>query len=258
MSEINKFLNERKLRISNYSNSNLDKLSKEWLQLSLAEKYQYNFDWLGRPIIQYPNDILAIQEIVYKVQPDLIIETGIAHGGSLILSASLLAILDIQNSIANKKTYDPSKSKRKVLGIDIDIRSHNKIEIEKHPMFNYIEMLEGSSTDSDIFQIVKKYSEKYNNVLLFLDSNHTHQHVLDELNLYAQLVTKDSYCVVFDTFCEDMPEGLIKDRPWGPGNSGKTATAEFLKNNSSFIYDKLIENKLLITSSPNGFLKKIK
>ncbi len=258
MDEIKKFFEERRERINSYSKTEFEKLSKKWLQVSLGEKYQYNFDWLGRPIIQYPNDILAIQEIIYKVKPDLIIETGIAHGGSLILSASILAMLDLEDSIITKRAYDPIKTKRKVIGIDLDIRPHNKAKIEEHPMYNYIEMLEGSSTDKAIYTEVKKQAKNFTKILIFLDSNHTHDHVLNELNIYSSLVSKDSYCVVFDTFCEDMPSGFIENRPWGPGNSGKTATKEFLKNNKTFVIDKFIEDKLLITSSPDGFLRKIK
>lgn len=206
-------------------------------------KYTYNFTWLGRPIIQLPQDIIAMQEIIWQVKPDLIIETGIAHGGSLIFHASMLELISDDGQ---------------VLGIDIDIREHNRVEIEKHPMFKRITMIQGSSIDDSIAQQVYDFAKDKNRVLIVLDSNHTHDHVLKELQLYSSLVTNGSYLVVFDTVIEDMPEGFFPDRPWGKGNNPKTAVWEFLKTNDRFEIDKEIENKLLITVVPDGYLKCIK
>jgi cephalosporin hydroxylase len=205
-------------------------------------KYSYNFSWMGRPIIQFPQDIVAMQELIWQIQPDLIIETGIAHGGSLIFYASMMELV----------------GKGEVLGIDIDIRSHNKEEIEKHPMSKRIKMIQGSSIDHDVFKKVKEEAEGKKTILVVLDSNHTHQHVLDELKLYAPLVTPGSYLVVFDTIVEDVPDELFADRPWGKGNNPKTAVWEFLKGNSDFTIDAAIHNKLLITVAPDGYLKRIR
>ena len=217
--------------------------SVTWLSNVSVHKYSYNFSWLGRPIIQFPQDIIAMQEIIWQIKPQLIIETGIAHGGSLIFYASMLKLLENEGI---------------VLGIDIDIRQHNKVEIENHPMSKYIKMLEGSSTDKDIVAQVYETAREKSPIIVVLDSLHTHSHVLAELNAYSQLVTKDSYLVVFDTVVEDMPENFFKDRPWGKGNNPKTAVWEFLKRNDRFEIDKDIEGKLLITVAPDGYLKCIK
>ena len=213
---------------------------------------------MGRPIIQYPQDIVAIQEIIWDVKPDLIIETGIAHGGSLILSASMLAQIDMMEAIESGQTMNPNQSKRKVLGIDIDIREHNKIEIEKHYLSSRIQMIQGSSISSEIIEQVKIIANNYETILVFLDSNHTHEHVLAELEAYAGLTSIDSFCIVFDTIVEDLPLNSFPDRPWGPGNNPKTAVWEYLKSNSGFEIDKSIENKLLITVAPDGYLKRVR
>ena len=236
----------------------LKNLSLEWLIKGYKYKYSYHFSHLGRPIIQYPQDIIAIQELIWEIKPDLIIETGIAHGGSLILSASMLALLDLHEAIESKKNLNPLKSSRKVLGIDIDIREHNRKEIEKHPMFSRIQMIEGSSIAPNIILEVKEIAKNYNNILVFLDSNHTHDHVLKELEAYAPLTSVNSYCVVFDTIVEDMPNNTYPDRPWGPGDNPKTAVNEYLKNHKEFEIDRKITDKLLITVAPDGYLKKIK
>ena len=215
-------------------------ISRQWFEKSADHRYAYNQTWLGRPIIQYPQDILAIQEIIWNVNPDLIIETGIAHGGSLIFSASMLELLGGDGE---------------VLGIDIDIRKHNRIEIEKHPMFKRITMIEGSSIDEAVLNQVRDLAKDKHRVLVILDSNHTHDHVLRELELYSPLVTKGSYLLVFDTVVEDMSEKHFADRPWGKGNNPKTAVWEFMKTNGRFEIDKTIEDKLLVTVAPDGFLK---
>lgn len=192
-----------------------------------------------------------------EVKPDLIIETGIAHGGSLIFSASLLALLDMCEAIEANKEFNPKRSARKVLGIDIDIREHNRVAIEKHPMASRIQMIEGSSISEQTITQVKKIAQGYSRVLVCLDSNHTHEHVLSELNAYANLTSIGSYCVVFDTVVEDMPKEMFPDRPWGPGDNPKTAVWEFLKSHSEFVIDKDIEHKLQLTVAPDGYLKRI-
>lgn len=224
---------------------------------STPPKYSYNFSWLGRPIIQYPQDMVAVQEIIWSCKPDLIIETGIAHGGSLILSASLLAQLDLCEAIETEKSLDPKNSNRKVLAVDIDIREHNKKAIEAHPMSSRIEMIQGSSIDLKVADKVKEVASQYKKVMVFLDSNHTHDHVQEELELYADLTSIDSYCVVFDTIIEDMPDDMYPDRGWGKGDNPKTAVRDFLKKNKNFVVDDLLENKLLISVAPEGYLKRI-
>ena len=237
------------------SEDNLFKeLSHKWLNHSWKNKYTYHFSWLGRPIIQMPQDILALQEIIWKVKPDLIIETGIAHGGSICLSASLLALLEIADLKENPK----SKLNRKVIGIDIDIRKHNKEKIEKHFLADKIEMLEASSVDIKTFKKVEKISKNYSKILVILDSNHTEEHVLQELTLYGSLVSKNSYCIVFDTIISEMASDFSNNRPWNRRNSPKTAINKFLKKEDKFIVDKSIDNKLLISMAPGGFLKKVK
>jgi cephalosporin hydroxylase len=216
---------------------------KSQIFLDLAKyKYSYNFSWLGLPIIQFPQDMLAMQELIWKCKPDLIIETGIAHGGSLIFYASVLEL--IGNGM--------------VLGVDIEIREYNRAAIERHSLAKKIRMIQGSSIDDDIFKVVSNYSKDRKNIMVILDSNHTYEHVLKELNLYAPLVTKGSYLVVFDTAIEDVPEEYFKDRLWGKNNNPKTAVWKFMDINDRFVIDKEIENKLLFTSAPDGYLKCVK
>jgi cephalosporin hydroxylase len=208
---------------------------------SIRTKYSYNFSWMGRPIIQYPQDMMAMQEILWEVQPDLVIETGIAHGGSLIFYASILELI----------------GKGDVLGIDIEIREHNRKAIEEHPMYKRIKMIEGSSVSDKVVAQVKKLAEGKEKIIVCLDSNHTHEHVLKELELYSSFVTKDSYLIAFDTIIEDMPDEFFPGRPWGKGNNPKTALWEFLKTHNEFVVDKDIKHKLLITVAPGGYLKRV-
>lgn len=247
--------------------ANIDKLSKDtdvqslsriWCRETNSHGYTYNFSWLGRPIIQYPQDMVALQEIIWNVKPDLIIETGIAHGGSLLLSASMLALLDMCEAIENKVSFNSMQSKRKVVGIDIDIREHNRNAIEAHPMSSWIKMIEGSSVDLNIVRQVNLLAKEYKRVMVLLDSNHTHEHVLAELYAYAPLTSVDSYCVVFDTLIEDMPDSMFPDRPWGKGNNPKTAVWQYLNEHDQFVIDADIPAKLQITVAPDGFLKRIK
>lgn len=235
----------------------LQALSRIWVREISPHKWAYNFEWMGRPAIQFPNDAWAMQEIIWEVRPDLIIETGIAHGGSLVFSASMLALLDMGDAIASGQTMDPKVSKRKVLGVDIDIRAHNRAAIEAHPMASRIQMIQGSSIATETIEQVHKVAAGYSRILVCLDSNHTHEHVLAELKAYAPLTKVGSYCVVFDTIVEDMPTELSASRPWGPGNNPKTAVWEFLKTHQEFEIDKSIQHKLLITVAPDGFLKRV-
>lgn len=241
---VEQFIEERKKRIQSYAtNKKFIKAKDDFMLESTPTKYSYNFSWMGRPIIQYPQDMVAMQELIWDIKPDLIIETGIAHGGSLIYYASLMKMMDIEG---------------KVLGIDIDIREHNRKEIEKHPAANRIQMIQGSSIDESIIAQVKSVAKNYKNIMVVLDSNHTHEHVLQELRAYAPLTSKGSYCVVFDTLVEDFPEGTYPDRPWDKGDNPKTAVWQYLKENDQFAIDEAIHNKLLITVAPDGYLKRVK
>lgn len=236
----------------------LQALSRIWVREISPHKWAYNFSWLGRPAIQFPNDAWAMQELIWQVRPDLIIETGIAHGGSLIMSASMLALLDMCDAIETGATLNPRESNRKVLGIDIDIRVHNRAAIEAHPMASRIQMIQGSSVAPEIIEQVRQVAKGYERILVCLDSNHTHDHVLAELQAYAPLTSVGSYCVVFDTIVEDMPADMFPDRPWGPGNNPKTAVWAYLKTHPEFEIDKSIQHKLLITVAPDGYLRRIR
>jgi cephalosporin hydroxylase len=244
MNEIEKFKQEVTASIAEQGyNEPLKNSVATFMDASIRSRYSYHFTWMGRPIIQYPQDIVAMQEIIWSLQPDLIIETGIAHGGSIIYYASLLELT----------------GKGHILGIDIDIRPHNKAEIESHQMSKRITMFEGSSIDPATIARVKEFAKDYKNILVVLDSNHTHQHVLEELQAYADLVGVGSYCVVFDTIVEDLPQGVYTgSRPWDIGDNPKTAVAAFLKTNNDFVVDTGIDNKLLISVAPGGYLKRVK
>jgi len=241
---IQAFVNEREQRIEgNGNNSALQKAATDFNVESNKAQYSYNFSWMGRPIIQYPQDMIAMQELIWEIKPDLIIETGIAHGGSLIYYASIMELI----------------GNGEVLGIDIDIRKHNKLEIEKHPMFKRIKMIEGSSVSEETVEKVRQFAEGKKKILVCLDSNHTHEHVLQELQFYAPFVSENSYIVVFDTIVEDLPEGYFsQERPWGISNNPKTAVHEFLATNKNFQIDKSIDNKVLISVAPEGYLKRVK
>jgi cephalosporin hydroxylase len=225
------------------NDESVKRLSTQWINATAPYRYSYNFTWMGRPIIQLPQDILAMQEIAWQVRPQLIIETGIAHGGSLIFHASILELIG---------------GAGRVLGIDVDIRAHNRAAIEAHPMFKRIDMIQGSSTAPEIVARVRALAEGKKPVLVVLDSNHTHEHVLRELELYSPLVTRSSYLVVCDTVVEDMAPELIVNRPWGKGNNPRTAVREFLCRNDRFEVDETYDNKLLITANPGGYLKCVK
>jgi cephalosporin hydroxylase len=243
MSDFEEFGIQRSENIERISNDK--KLQKAGLDLTIAAAkydYSFNFDWLGIPIIQHPQDMVATQELIWSVKPDVIIETGIARGGSLILSASILQLI----------------GKGKVIGVDIDLRDHNRKAIESHPLFHRIELIQGSSVDNEIISLVMSHIANGDSVMVFLDSNHTHEHVAEELRRYSPMVTKNSYLVVFDTVIEDMPDSVFDNRPWGVGNSPKTAVLDFLKENDHFEIQSHIDNKLLVTVAPSGYLKRVK
>lgn len=248
MSEYQKFKQECADEIAALGKDDkLASLTRQWMDRANQGKYSYHFEWLGRPIIQYPQDMIAMQELIWKVQPDLIIETGIAHGGSLIFSASMLAL----NTICG------GPQDGRVLGIDIDIRAHNRSAIEAHPLSNRITMIQGSSIAPEIIEQVRRIAAQHKRILVCLDSNHTHDHVLAELEAYADLTSVGSYCVVFDTVIEDMPADMFPNRPWGPGNNPKTAVRAWLPNHPEFVIERNIEHKLLATVAPEGFLKRV-
>ncbi|NDB84763.1 MAG: cephalosporin hydroxylase [Alphaproteobacteria bacterium] len=244
MSDARSFLDARVVSIEKLAtNKQLRNTSLSFIKDCGALGYQYNFDWLGVPIIQVPQDIVAIQEIIWKTKPDVIIETGVARGGSLIFSASILHLLN---------------GNGKVIGIDIDIRDHNRAAIENHSLAFRINLIQGSSIESSTIEQVNNFIKAEDRVMVILDSNHTHEHVLKELNLYSPLVTKDCYLVVMDTLVDDMPDDYFKDRPWGKNNNPKTAVHEFLKSVDRFEIDESMHNKLLITVAPDGYLKCVK
>jgi cephalosporin hydroxylase len=269
MSKIQQFAEEREQRIRDQlGNAALRGTAQAFLVESIKSQYSYNFSWLSRPIIQYPQDIVAFQEVVWRVRPDLIIETGIAHGGSLVLSASLLALLEYTDAIVAGTTLDPSKPTRRVLGVDIDIRAHNREALDAHPLRNRIDMIQGSSVAPETVRQVRNVVREGQTVLVCLDSNHTHEHVLRELEAYAPLVSRGSYCVVFDTMVEDVPKDLYPDRPWGPGNSPKSAVHAYLDGLGKapatgddgaplqFDVDEAMDGKLLVSVAPSGYLRR--
>ena len=243
------FDKEVKDRIAaNGENDSLQRATEQFMLESLDAKYSYNFKWLGRPIIQYPQDVLIMQEVIFEVQPDLIIETGIAHGGSVIFSASMLEL--------NAACGGPADAS--VVAVDIDIREHNRAAIEAHPMYKRIELIQGSSVADDVVAQVHKAAEGKRRILICLDSNHSHQHVADELAAYADLTSVGSYCVVFDSVVENIPARFCDGRPWGPGDSPMTALHDFLKNNDHFEIDLSKDHQSLLTVAPNGFLKRLR
>jgi len=242
------FEDEVRARIdSNASDLELRGAADRFMHVSLRKKYSYNFSWLGRPIIQYPQDIVVMQEIIWRTQPDLIIETGIAHGGSLIFSASMLEL--------NALCGGPARAQ--VLGIDIDIRAHNRTAIEAHPLAKRIKMIQGSSVAPDVVQLVRRTASQSGSVLVCLDSNHTHDHVLAELEAYAPLTSVNNYCVVFDTIVDNLPADFLTDRPWGPKNNPRSAVRQYLESHPEFEIDKRVEDQLLITVAPGGYLKRV-
>ena len=242
------FDDEVRMRIdANARNRELCEAADHFMRASTQPKYSYNFSWLGRPIIQYPQDLVAMQEIIWRTRPELIIETGIAHGGSLIFSASMLEL--------NALCGGPVSAR--VLGIDIDIRAHNRAAIESHPLARRIHMIQGSSIAADTIAAVRQLASQSSNILVCLDSNHTHEHVLAELEAYAPLTSIGNYCVVFDTVVENLPGQMWTDRPWGPGNNPKTAVWKYLETHPEFQIDQRVHQQLLITVAPDGYLVRV-
>ncbi len=250
------FYKERSVNIANIiQDKEIATKSIEWMNLIAKHRYAYNFDWLGRPAIQFPNDAWALQEIVWKTKPDVIVETGIAHGGSLILSASLLALLDLCDFLGGSS--ECFAVSRRVVGIDIDIRQSNRVQIENHPLCVYLELIEGSSVDESTFEKVKAICNQYEKVMVLLDSNHASNHVLRELVLYSELVSTGMYLIVYDTALELQDDSLSAGKPWGPGNGPLAAVDKFLQfSEGRFVKDLEISGKLGITVAPFGFLQK--
>ena len=246
--QINKFKKESKVEINKQSKDKKFKnITKKWLIESHRLKYTYHFNWFGIPIIQYPSDIIGVQEIIYQTKPDLIIEAGIAHGGSIIFHATILEMLS-----------QIDKKERKVVGIDIDIRKHNLRRIKNHHLNKNLILIEGSSLDEKVKKKIHKIVKNKKKIMVILDSNHSSKHVYEELSFYTQFVSKNSYCIVFDTIVENLPEKLVRDKPWGKGDNPLTAVKLFLDKNNNFKIDKEIDKKLMISSAENGFLKKIR
>ena len=240
MNPIEEFKEEVRCNIAGLAgDKDVQALSRIWIREIARHRYAYNFTWLGRPVIQFPQDMMAIQELIWSIKPDLVIETGVAHGGSILFSASMLELVGGEGY---------------VIGIDIDIRKHNRTEIEAHPLSRRVRLIEGSSVDDTVVSQVREMVGEGKKVLVILDSNHTHEHVLRELELFSPFVREGSYLVVYDTLIEDMPVDLVGDRPWGPGNNPKTAVWEFLETNKRFKIDKDLEAKLSITVAPDGYL----
>jgi cephalosporin hydroxylase len=205
--------------------------------------WSYQRSWLGLPVIQLPSDVVALQEVIWETRPQLVIETGIARGGSLILYASILELI----------------GEGSVLGIDIDIRAHNRAGIESHPLAHRVRMLEGSSVDQQVLSEARAAASQVERVMVILDSSHTHEHVLAELRAYAPLVTVGQFLVVADTFVERIPPQAHRpDRPWGPGDNPATALAVWLEETDAFEPDPFVNAKLLLTASPGGYLRRVR
>ena len=245
MDKVKQFYNERKNDIEKMGmDVDLRKKSLEWMLHADKYKYTYNYSWMGRPIIKYPNDMLIQQELMWRLKPDLIIETGIAHGGSIIFSASMQKMMEIDGE---------------VVGIDIDIRPHNRKLIEEHPMYKNITMFEGGSTDQNIIKKIEEHVTGKKTVMVILDSLHSHEHVYLELQLYSKFVTLGSYCILPDTFIEFFPKGYYsRNRPWDVGDNPYTAMKQFLNETDEFEVDKSLSNKAMITELIDGYLKRIK
>ena len=216
--------------------------SRQWIEAVLGYEYHYHFSWLGLPIIQFPSDIVVMQELIWRVRPDLIVETGIARGGSLVFYASMLELIGGDG---------------RVVGVDMDIREHNRRAIEAHPLSRRITMIEGSSVSAHVVRRVRRLAEGRKRVMVMLDSNHTHDHVLQELRFYSPLVTPGSYLVVFDTIIEDLPDEFHRNRPWSGTANPRTAVREFLRATDAFVVDEELPCKGLVTVSPGGFLRRV-
>jgi cephalosporin hydroxylase len=218
----------------------LEEIGLKWLTVLAENRLPYEIDWLGMPVIQTPEDLVLMQELIFKVRPDFIVETGIAHGGGLIFYASVMELM----------------GKGRVIGVDIEIREHNRKAIEAHPLFKRIEIIEGDSTSEAIIQQIRGTIPNNSKVIVCLDSDHTKPHVLNELEMYQSFIAPGGYFVVFDTAIAKLAGQGIEDRKY-IGNSPMEAIDEFLQKNGSFVIDKAF-NKLFVSSSPDGFLKRIR
>lgn len=215
-------------------------MSRDWLINSFRHRYSYNFRWLGLPIIQYPADIVAMQEVIWQMRPQVIVETGVARGGSLVFYASMLQLLG-QDGV--------------VVGVEVALTDENRKAIETHPLAGRIRLVDGSSVADETVAQVKRTVGAAAPVLVILDSLHTHDHVLQELRAYAPLVRRGSYLVVFDTLIENLPAEVIGDRPWGKGDNPKTAVQAFLKETNRFEIDRSFDDRLLLSVCSTGFLR---
>lgn len=238
------FFEERRVDIEKMGqDEELRALSLEWMVKADKYKYTYNYTWMGRPIIKFPSDIVAQQEIMWRTRPDLIIETGIAHGGSIAFSASMQQMMGIENA--------------EVVAVDIDIREHNRKEIESHPMFPHITMYEGDSTSNELVEKVRKHTDEKKSVMVILDSNHTEDHVYRELVRYADFVTPGNYLLLPDTFIEFFPKGYYDNRPWDVGDNPHSAMKRFVAERDDYRIDKAMTNKLMICEGIEGYLQRI-
>jgi cephalosporin hydroxylase len=222
------------------SDPEFSSLSAQWLQKSVNLKYTYQFEWLGIPIIQLPSDLVTFQEIVWNTKPDLIIECGVARGGSLVFWASIQSLCGITP---------------RVIGVDIDIRKHAREAIKTSRFVDQITLIEASSTEDSTVEQVKSLSKGAQKVMVVLDSNHTHSHVLEELKAYSAFVTKGNYLLVLDTVIEYLEKD--PNRPWGPAASPLSAVTEFLKTNSQFEHETYFEQRNGVSVAPGGFLNRI-
>ncbi len=215
-------------------------LTKAWFRGVSKHRYSYHFSWLGIPVIQFPQDLVAMQEIIWSVKPDAIIETGVAHGGSLVFHASMLELIGGDGI---------------VIGVDVEIRSHNRRAIEAHSLSKRVKLVEGSSIDTETIVQVEDLLLGKKNPLVILDSNHSSAHVMAELDLYQRFVKRGSYLVVLDTIIDEMPEEFSDGKPWGPGRGPKAAVHQFLRKTERFVIDKEYNDKLLVSVAPDGFLR---
>lgn len=263
------FRAERAATIARYpAETAFQGLSADWTKAAFAQHYMYNWEALGRPVIQLPADMMALAEVIWAVKPDLIIETGIAHGGSVVHSAAQLALLDLADATERGEMLDPQNPKRRVVAVDIDIRAHNRAALEAHPLKPRFTLIEGSSLDAGVIAQVHALAEGATTVMVCLDSNHTHDHVLSELRAYAPLTSRGAHCVVFDTIVEHLPRDFFPDRPWNPGNSPRTAIDAYLAECArdgitgvdgtplTLALDTEIDAKLMLTAAPGGFLRR--
>ena len=225
------------------ADAEFQELGRRWFDASVRHRYSYNFRWMGLPIIQYPADIVAMQELCWRVRPDLIVETGVARGGSLVFYASMLEMIGGDGLVA---------------GVELALAPENRAAIEGHPLARRIRLIDGSSIAEETVAQVRGLAQGRSTVMVVLDSNHTHDHVLAELRAYAPLVRQGSYIVVFDTVVERLPPAAIGARPWGPGDSPHSAAQAFLRECPRFEVDRGIDDRLLLSVCPEGFLRCVK